>query len=124
MATNGVPRICGSSFALLLVLTAGAAAAGLPKPVDSSLEASPVPIVPLPKKVTLRSGTFTFAPATKIQAPAALRGIAERFRNDLYPATGLPLPVVARAAGSRVVLALEPGPAPGVGGSKLTISPP
>jgi hypothetical protein len=123
MATIREPRIPSSCLALFLVLAAGSAAAA-PRPPDNPPEATAVPIVPVPRKVTARPGSFTLGPTTKIQAPAALRGVAERFRDDLYPATGLPLPVVPRAAGSRVVLALDPRlDALGDEGYRLTISP-
>jgi hexosaminidase len=124
MATNREPRIRRSGLALCIVV--GSSVAGAPAPAAAAApEVSPMSIVPLPKKVTIRPGSFTFGPTTRIQAPPALRGIAERFRDALTPATGLPLPVVARAAaGSRVVLSLDPGLAAlGDEGYRLTISP-
>jgi hexosaminidase len=124
MATSREPRMLGFLVALLLVAVGSTASAALPRPAEAPTEASAVPIVPLPRKVTARSGSFTFGPTTRIQAPASLRGIAERFRNDLFPATGLPLTVVPKAAGPRVVLALEPRQAAlGDEGYRLTITP-
>jgi hexosaminidase len=128
MATNREPRIRRSGLALCIVVVggvgAGSAAAFAPAPAAAAPDASALSIVPLPRKVTIRPGSFIFGPATRIQAPAALRGIAERFRDALTPATGLPLPVVARAAGSRVVLDLEPGlTALGDEGYRLIVSP-
>jgi hexosaminidase len=124
MATNREPRVSGCCFALCIVLGAGFAAAAPARSAEPAPEASAVSIIPMPRKVTARPGTFAFGPTTRIQAPAALRGIAERFRDDLYPATGLPLPVSPKASGSRVVLALEPGLAAlGDEGYRLIISP-
>jgi hexosaminidase len=83
-----------------------------------------VSIVPVPAKVTARSGSFALTSATRIQAPAALAGIAERFRIDLRRATGLPLPIAAQAGGSRIVLALDPRLAAlGDEGYRLTVAP-
>ncbi len=71
--------------------------------------AAPAPaVVPIPASVTPRPGTFTLTAATRIQAPAALKGVAERFRESLRDATGFPLPVSTAASGSRIVLALDP----------------
>jgi hexosaminidase len=120
MATNPGPLI-RVAFCALLASAAGSAAAATRAPEP---EATAIPLVPVPKKVTARPGAFTFAATTRIQAPAPLRGIAERFSQDLYPATGLELPVVPRAAGSRVVLALDPKlEALGDEGYRLTVTP-
>src|SRR5256885_16795452 len=62
-----------------------------------------VAIVPLPAKVTPGSGSFVLTRATRIQAPAALAGVAARFRADLQRATGLPPPPAGGGAGAPIV---------------------
>jgi len=64
-------------------------------------------VIPIPAKMTTRTGTFTLTASTQIEASDALRAHAERLRDALRPATGLPLPIVARASGSRITLALD-----------------
>jgi hexosaminidase len=103
--------LCLSTLASIATATAHAAPA-------------PLALVPLPAKLTPRRGSFTLGAATQIQAPAPLTGMAERFRADLQRATGFPLPIAARAAGSRIVLALEPARTElGDEGYKLVVSP-
>jgi len=65
-----------------------------------------LPLVPIPAKVTAKDGSITLAPSTTIEAPDALRPQAERLRDMLRPATGLPLPIVTSARGVRIALAL------------------
>ena len=95
------------SLALTLVMASPRSPSAQPAaPLDS---ASSLPaVVPIPASLTPKPGSFTLTAATKIQAPAALREMAGRFRADLSAATGLPLPVSAQAGGSRIVLALDP----------------
>jgi hexosaminidase len=64
------------------------------------------PLVPVPAKINLKGGTVTLDKNTQIEAPDALRPVAERLRDMLRPATGLPLPIVATARGSRIALSL------------------
>jgi hexosaminidase len=64
------------------------------------------PIVPMPVKITAKDGSVSLGPTTQIETPEALRPIAERLRDILRPATGLPFPIVASARGSRIALAL------------------
>ncbi|MEP6693403.1 MAG: beta-N-acetylhexosaminidase [Chloroflexota bacterium] len=64
-------------------------------------------LIPIPAKVTPRAGAFSLTPSTQIEAADALRPIAERLRDELRPATGLPLPVVTKAGGSRITLGLD-----------------
>lgn len=64
-------------------------------------------LIPVPAKVTPRAGTFALSASTQIEAADALRAHAERLRDELRPATGLPLPIVTRASGSRITLALD-----------------
>jgi hexosaminidase len=71
-------------------------------------EASALSIIPVPVKVTRRTGEFTLAATTRIQAPASLKGVGERFAEALRPATGFALPVGGGGAGPRIVLALDP----------------
>jgi hexosaminidase len=65
------------------------------------------PLIPIPAKLTSRGGTFSLIAATQIEASDPLRAHAERLRDELRPATGFPLPIVARASGSRITLALD-----------------
>jgi hexosaminidase len=100
---------------------AQSAEASPPAPPKTALDQSPLPLVPLPAKVTRADGHFTLTKTTKIGAPTALRGIAERFRDDLRPATGFPLPV---AAGGAISLALDPKLAAlGEEGYRLVVTP-
>lgn len=66
-----------------------------------------VPLIPIPAKITSRPGTFSLTASTQIEATDALRRHAERLRDELRPATGLPLPIVTRASGPRITLALD-----------------
>jgi hexosaminidase len=65
------------------------------------------PLIPIPAKLTSRGGTFALSASTQIEASDALRAHAERLRDELRPATGFPLPIVTRASGSRITLALD-----------------
>jgi hexosaminidase len=94
-----------------------------PPPAAPPLDASALPVVPRPAKITARRGSFSLTAATRIQAPAPLVELAERFRAELHAATGLPLPISAHAAGSRIVLALDRLTALGDEGYKLVVSP-
>ena len=113
---------------MLLALTVCIAPSHLVAAAEAAQAASgdePVTIIPLPTRMTVKSGAFTLGAATKIQAPPALRAIAEQLRAELAPATGLPLPVVASApARARIVLALDPKLAETLGeeGYRLTVS--
>jgi hexosaminidase len=64
------------------------------------------PLVPIPAKINLKGGTVTLDKSTQIEAPDALRAVAERLRDMLRPATGMPFPIVATARGSRIALTL------------------
>src|SRR3989475_3373036 len=64
-------------------------------------------LIPIPARVTTRSGAFTLAAWTPIEAPDALRAHAELLRDQLKPATGFPLPIVTNASGPRIALALD-----------------
>ena len=87
----------GIGFGLLVLLSATVPDA-----------ATSLAIVPWPGKVIRGPGEFRLTPSTHIQAPPALRGVAEWFRSELHPGTGLPLAIRAHASGSRVVLTLDP----------------
>src|SRR5438270_740780 len=65
-------------------------------------------LIPVPEKLTLRSGSFAIGAATSVVADAALRVAAELLRDQLRPATGFPLAVVSSAKGSRIALSLDP----------------
>jgi hexosaminidase len=95
------------ALALTLVMMALIPSASAQPPAAED-PASSLAIVPIPASLTPKPGSFTLTAATRIQAPAALRAIAERFREGLAAATGFPLPVAAQAGGSRIVVALDP----------------
>src|SRR3977135_4653415 len=71
------------------------------------MRALALPLIPIPAKVTSRAGTFSLSASTQIEAADALRSYAERLRDALRPATGLPLPIVTRASGPRIALGLD-----------------
>src|SRR3954471_3281980 len=77
----------GPSDAAPKVVVKPKAAGKATKAVAAPPEPATLPLVPLPKKVTVKPGTFTFGSGTRIQAPVPLRAIAERFRADLVPST-------------------------------------
>jgi len=80
-----------------------------------------LPLVPLPERVIRKPGVFSLTAASRIAAPARLRGVAERFRDDVRPATGFALPI---GAGGNIVLALDPKLKNlGEEGYKLTVTP-
>ncbi len=67
-----------------------------------------VSVIPIPAKVTPRPGTFALTADSSIGAQPELRAPAERLRDALRRATGLPLPIVGQTAGTRLALALDP----------------
>src|SRR5258705_8505282 len=71
------------------------------------MRTSTLPLIPIPAKLTPRAGTFSLSASTQIEAADALRSYAERLRDALRPATGLPLQIVARASGPRIALGLD-----------------
>jgi hexosaminidase len=118
-ALAGAVLALALSGATMMVAPPGAAAAAV-----KAEEVLPVSIIPAPARLTARPGAFLLTAATRIQAPAALRPIAERFRDDLRPATGLPLPIAAAASGPRIALALDKRlGALGAEGYRLTVTP-
>src|SRR2546421_3068043 len=81
----------------------------------------PTALIPFPEKLTPLSGSFALGATTSIEAGAELRSQAELLRDQLRPASGLPLPIVTSAEGSRIPLALDPSLASlGHEGSPLT----
>jgi hexosaminidase len=81
-------------------------------------------LIPIPAKVTSRAGAFTLTASTQIEANDALRAHAELLRDQLRPATGFPLPIVANANGPRIALALDQALARlGDEGYRLTAEP-
>src|SRR2546430_7459138 len=64
-------------------------------------------LIPVPAKLTPRSGSFALATTTSIVAGDDLRAQAELLRDQLRPASGLSLPIAASAKGSRITLALD-----------------
>ena len=80
-------------------------------------------LIPVPAKLTPRSGTFALGATTSIVASNDLRAHAELLRDLLRPATGLPLAVASSGMASRITLALDPS-LTGLGdeGYRLTVS--
>ena len=65
-------------------------------------------LIPIPEKLTPRSGSFALGATTSIAAGADLRVAAELLRDQLRPATGLPMAIASSAARSRIALSLDP----------------
>jgi len=76
-----------------------------PAPTAKTLDESALTLVPLPERVIRKPGTFSLKASARISAPPRLRGVAERFRDDVRPATGFGLPI---GGGGNIVLALDP----------------
>jgi hexosaminidase len=90
-------------FVSIIVAPGGLANAAEP----AAGEATTPSLIPAPTKMTVGKGSFELTRRTRIQAPPTLAGLAEPLAAELRRATGLPLPVVTRAAGSRIVLVLD-----------------
>jgi hexosaminidase len=87
------------------------------------MRATTLPLIPIPARVTSRAGTFSLSASTQIEAADVLRSYAERLREALRTATGLPLPIVTRASGPRIALGLDNGLGRlGDEGYRLTVS--
>jgi hexosaminidase len=116
----------GSVAALLAMRVAASAEITKPAAPAPSGEAAPIMnLVPLPAKVVSKPGEFTLDDKTRIAAPAALRGVAQRFAADLRPGTGLDLPIGTAAAGGKAItLALDAKLAGALGdeGYRLVVS--
>src|SRR5436309_15972965 len=65
-----------------------------------------VSLIPIPAQVTSRARAFRLTASTQIEASDALRAHAEVLRDQLRPATGFPLPILAKPNGPRIALAL------------------
>jgi hexosaminidase len=65
-------------------------------------------LIPLPAKLTPRSGSFVLGPTTSIVASDDLHPQAELLRDYLRPASGLPLSLTTTASGSRITLVVDP----------------
>jgi hexosaminidase len=114
-------RACCAVFFIGAAGSAQTVQASPPTAARPAATETPLPLVPWPERVARREGTFSLTKGAKIAAPPALRRIAERFRDDLRPATGLPLPV---GAGGNIVLALDPKAKElGEEGYRLTVTP-
>ena len=84
---------------------------------------APTALIPLPAKLTPRAGSFALGPTTSIVAADDLRAEAELLRDQLRPATGLPLPIASSAKSSRITLGLDPSlETVGEEGYRLTVS--
>ena len=80
------------------------AEAAVPAPAAQTLDEPALPLVPLPERVMRKPGSFVLTAKARIAAPAALRAVAERFRDDVRPATGFDLPI---GGAGTIVLALD-----------------
>jgi hexosaminidase len=81
-------------------------------------------LIPIPASLTPRSGSFALGASTSIVASAKLRAPAELLRDQLRPATGIPLAVRSSATGPRITLALDRSlRSLGDEGYRLTASP-
>jgi hexosaminidase len=65
-------------------------------------------LIPIPATLTPGSGSFVLGTTTSIVAADDLRAKAELLRDQLRPATGLPLAIGSSGSGSRITLALDP----------------
>lgn len=67
-------------------------------------------IVPIPRKITRRSGTFLLGPTTRIKAPGPARTVATLLHDALRPSTGLSLRILqsGEEASGDIVLTLRP----------------
>jgi hexosaminidase len=84
---------------------------------------SPMSLIPVPAKLTPRSGSFALGAGTAIVAGNDLRTQAEMLRDQLRPATGLPLPLAAAGSGSRIALTIDAALASlGDEGYRLTVA--
>jgi len=68
----------------------------------------PTSLIPIPAKVQTKAGSFALGGSTSIVASPDLRPHAELLRDQLRPATGLPLALAPSGTGSRISLALDP----------------
>jgi hexosaminidase len=113
-------RVC---CAVCFIGTIGFAQSAVADPSigPSGVDRPALPLVPVPEKIARREGSFSLTAATRIQAPARLRAVAERFRDDVHPPTGFPLPI---GNGGAIVLALDSKLKDlGEEGYKLTVTP-
>jgi hexosaminidase len=110
--------------AVAMASAAAVAQPAAPAPTPAGEATSIMNLVPQPAKLVSKPGSFTLDDKTKIAAPAALRGVAERFAADLRQGTGLGLPVVAAGGGKSIVLGLDPKLAAALGdeGYRLRIT--
>src|SRR3989454_1829195 len=84
----------------------------------------PTALIPIPATVTSRSGAFILTGVTHVTAPNELRPAAELLRDQLRPATGLPLAISGSAGGPRISLAIDASLAQlGDEGYRLALTP-
>src|SRR5256712_2892011 len=84
----------------------------------------PTALIPIPATVTSRSGAFILTGVTHVTAPNELRPAAELLRDQLRPATGLPLAISGSAGGPRISLAIDASLAQlGDEGYRLAVTP-
>jgi hexosaminidase len=83
----------------------------------------PISLVPIPATLTPRPGSFVLSPTASVAAGPDLRGQAELVRDQLRPATGLPLSFAPSGTGPGITLALDPSLASlGDEGYRLTVT--
>ncbi len=84
----------------------------------------PTALIPIPEKLTSRSGAFILTAATQVTTPDELRAQAELLRDHLRPATGLSLAIAGSAGGPRISLAIDESLARlGDEGYRLAVTP-
>src|SRR5687768_4596150 len=88
-------------------------------------EVTELSLVPWPAQVIRRPGAFVLEEGTRIQAASTLQPVVGPFAEGLRRSTGLPLPVVPGASGSRVSVDLLPALAGALGdeGYRLVVAP-
>ncbi len=92
--------------------------------VNGPTLSAPISIIPQPLKVEAREGSFVLNAQSSISASKELISVAEHLRNQLRPATGFALPVVARSRAGGISLVLEKGLKQlGPEGYRLEVSP-
>jgi hexosaminidase len=86
----------------------------------------PFALVPRPRSLQPRPGVFRLEAATRLQAPPELAAVGAWFRDQLRPATGLPLPDAAiGSAGPNIALGIDVSLAGDLGdeGYRLVVEP-
>src|SRR3954469_18090785 len=101
-----VPLAALLALALPLAAAPAAPAAGAATPAMVALGS----VIPAPVEVRPGGPDFRLTKGTVIEAPATALNVARRLAEALRPATGYPLPIVARAPRGLPVISLATGP--------------